>query len=102
MTEDELLRAVSRLCEERLLHWTHNPDSRRALGHKGFPDLVIAGQRGTIFAELKNDRTTLTADQRRWGSMLHPRWTVWRPRDLQAGVIQTALDDIARWHQEIL
>ena len=103
MTEDELLRAVTRMCEERLLRWTHHPDSRKDAGHKGFPDLVIAGPRGTVFAELKDNRKSLTPDQRQWGSVLDKGgelWFIWRPRDLESGAIQKALDSIALHRQE--
>lgn len=100
--EEDLLRSVSRMAEERHLKWNHDDDSRKSRGHKGFPDLVIAGPRGTVFAELKTNGRSLTPDQRHWGSVLGKsgqRWYVWRPRDLASGIITETLDSIAEWKQ---
>ena len=49
----------------------HHPDSRRMLGHPGFPDLVLAHPtRGLIFVEAKTRAGRLRAGQLRWRSVL--------------------------------
>jgi hypothetical protein len=53
-------------------------------GSPGFPDLVLAGERGLIFAELKTDVGRVSQAQVNWLKALDP-WVecyVWRPRDL--------------------
>lgn len=55
-------------------------------GDNGFPDLVLARRGLRIFAELKTDTGTVTADQQDWLDQLGPNdertlVTVWRPRD---------------------
>ena len=47
-----------------LAHWL--PDSRRAEGSKGFPDIVTAGPNGVLFAELKMSGGETTAAQDAW------------------------------------
>lgn len=97
MTEAELLQEIHGLADGLNLMLFHCRDSRGSLG-RGFPDLVIAGRAGTVFAELKTNGTSLTPDQRRWGSTLSAGgecWYVWRPRDLQSGVIEKTLASLA-------
>lgn len=101
MTEADLLIEVHKMANDRHLLLFHCRDSRGSLG-RGFPDLVVSGVRGTIFAELKTDGSTLTPDQRHWGSVLQKggeRWTIWRPRDLKGGIIAAGLDTIAAYRQ---
>jgi hypothetical protein len=101
VTEKDLLQEIRLLVSQRHMLLFHCRDSRGSVGN-GFPDLVISGPRGTLFVELKNDTSSLTPDQRHWGSMLAKggeQWMVWRPRDLQSGVIDVALDTIARHNQ---
>ena len=98
MTERELLEDIRHLAVEHHLLLFHCRDSRGSYG-AGFPDLVISGPRGTIFAELKTNGSSLTPDQRHWGSMLQrggEQWYIWRPRDLDAGVIAKAMSPSAR------
>ena len=104
MTEAELLGRVRELCKDYRLYYFHCRDSRGSSG-AGFPDLVIAGQRGVIFAELKSSAGSLTPDQRGWGSVLRKageRWVVWRPADLDNGVITEALESLSLHKQESL
>ena len=92
------------MANDRHLLLFHCRDSRRSFG-RGFPDLVISGVRGTLFAELKTNGGSLTPDQRHWGSLLQKggeRWLIWRPRDLQAGIIEKALDEIAAYKQLVM
>jgi hypothetical protein len=88
-----------------LAHWCR--DSRRCEGQPGFPDLVIAGDRGVIFAELKMPGQDTTAEQDLWGWRLinawqvyalagcPPRpWRIWTPADLADGTIETVLGEL--------
>lgn len=80
----------------------YNPDSRklRKTGpfRRGFPDLVICGLGGVLFAELKCLDDTLSPDQRLWQRMLSDagqRHVVWEPMDLLTGRIETELAKLA-------
>jgi hypothetical protein len=61
----------------------------------GFPDLVLVHPRhGVIFAELKTERGTISAEQLAWQHRLQvagERAYIWRPHDLRDSVI-IALD----------
>lgn len=81
-----------------LVHWC--PDSRKCLGTKGFPDLVIAGPRGIIPAECKMPGEETTAEQDRWGWTLHTLslclpsglwYCIWFPVDLENGTIERTI-----------
>lgn len=105
MTETELLHDVTRLAAAKGLLVHHCTDSRRCDGHRGFPDLVIAGPKGLIFAELKAAGGETSADQDLWLWMLHEidnrcscecerrcsLDAVWCPADLESGRIEQAL-----------
>jgi hypothetical protein len=79
-----------------VLHYA--TDSRRirtkAPYRPGFPDVVIVGPGGTIFAELKCGDDTVSQDQRRWAGRLTGAgqlWVEWRPIDALSGRIETEL-----------
>lgn len=96
MLEYELLKEVQARCDKLGLYHYHPTDSRR--DRRGFPDLVIVGPRGVIFAELKSASGKLEPDQRRWGTMLSSAgevWTIWRPGTLHSGIIQRMLESIS-------
>lgn len=103
MTEAEVMEAVRGQCASLGLLAFHVRDSRRSWG-PGFPDLVIAGPGGVLFREAKNERNSLSPDQRRWGSVLTRAgadWAPWRPRDLVSGVIAEQLAAISAHHEEV-
>lgn len=69
------------------------PDSVKA-SVRGWPDLVIMGPDGVLFAELKRQSEDLSPDQRRIGACLTRAglaWTVWRPRDYADGTVKRQL-----------
>jgi hypothetical protein len=78
-----------------LVHWC--PDSRRCVGRRGFPDLVIAGPHAVIFREVKMADGDPSPDQDLWGWILSSdaasrmilplRWEIWRPSDWDSGKI---------------
>ena len=95
MTEAELLAAVNELASYLQLFVYHTRDSRRS--DPGFPDLVLAGRRGIIFAELKSEHGRLSPWQQDWRDRLQAsgaRWRLWRPQELQSGDILKELKAI--------
>jgi len=87
MTEAQLYAEIEEYCRELGLIWHRQPDSRRALGIRGFPDYVIANPHGgVIFREVKDQRNTPSADQAAWARVFDD-WGLWRPSDLFSGRI---------------
>lgn len=86
MNEAEWQERVTDLCDHLRLKWHHETDSRWS--KSGFPDLVICGPGGIIFAELKTDekRSKVSPSQKQWLDVLEDAPTrgvhvrVWRPR----------------------
>lgn len=98
MTEDELLKfVVDRALALELLVF-HSTDPRRDTG-RGFPDLVLAGPRGVIFAELKATHGVFSDDQKAWAKMLTmatsgqpwSTWVSWYPADWDAGFVERTM-----------
>lgn len=105
MTETELLAEVTALCDRLGLLWHHDPDSRLSKGSKGFPDLVICGEGGVVFRELKGENGETSADQDRWGWTfcgaeiamgIQGLWGVWYPFSLHNGIIEATLSLLAQ------
>lgn len=103
MREDELMEHIRTLVTDLGLYAYHGHDSRRSWG-PGFPDLVLAGPRGILFREAKDEHNVLSRNQKLWGYRLAEsggNWEVWRPRDLlprgggRPGVIQAQLTWLA-------
>ena len=96
MTEKQLLAAVVELASYLGLLVYHTYDSRRS--DPGFPDLVLAGGRGVIFAELKTEHGEMSSEQVTWKWRLlasHCNWKLWRPQHLESGLILRELKEIA-------
>lgn len=92
MTHDELLQLVTGYCDDMGLLWHHPPDSRRE--RAGWPDLVIAGPYGILFAELKSADGRVTKAQLRTGQQLLDwghLWVKWYPADWHNGHIKATL-----------
>ena len=101
MTEAELLARIGELARSRGLLWVHvtAPYMGRSehRGDYGFPDLVIAGPGGQIFAELKAGGR-LDPEQARWRDVLQAAgasWRLWRPADLLTGEVAAELDALS-------
>lgn len=101
MSEAQLQDAVIELCRRLSVLVCHFRPARTASswrtalsGDKGFPDVVCAGERGTIFRELKSESGRLTAEQSEWLARLGG--DVWRPSDWTSGRIEHELRHIAR------
>lgn len=96
MTEDELQEHVRQLCRDLGLAVQHIHDARRCW-LAGWPDLTVFGNR-ILFRELKSEHGSLSAEQRKVGSLITRAggsWCVWRPRDLLSGCISRQLGEIA-------
>lgn len=95
ISERALQQQVLDLCQMRGLSAYHTHDSRRS--PPGFPDLVIAGPGGLLFAELKTARGRVTTAQTTWLTILRTAGAethLWRPGDLPA--ISTRLAGLAK------
>ena len=95
MNESALQAKVITLCHDLGLLVFHSTDSRRDVG-RGFPDLVIVGKAGGMFAEVKDNWGQLSPDQCQWKYSLMAsgaQWRLWRPSDWQA--IEAELRGIA-------
>lgn len=95
MTEAELQRAVTEMCDWLgLLHWHDNDSTRNAAG---FPDLVIVGKR-VLHRELKAMKGRVRVDQQRWITRINAAEggdaAVWRPIDLLDGTVAATLKGI--------
>ena len=107
MTEAELQDAVADLARwlgYRVAHF--RPAMTRAgnwitpgkYDHVGFPDLVIVGRGGVIFAELKSAKGRLSHEQREWLGALDESGAhveVWHPKHWTNGDIEQVLRRLA-------
>lgn len=65
---------------------------------KGWPDRLLIGQHGSLWAELKSEFGRATRDQLAFGQRLQDAggtWFLWRPSDLIDGTIERELGRIA-------
>ena len=96
MTEAQLLEQVTELAKWLGLLVYHTRDSRRS--QPGFPDLILAGRRGVIFAELKSATGQLSSHQHAWKWTLLASgqdWRLYQPADWESGLIYAELRAIA-------
>lgn len=97
MSEAQLQAAVCELCRHLGLLYYHTHDSRRS--QPGFPDLVIVGPGGVVFAELKNAKHQTTPEQDDWLRRLTEAGAVavlWRPAQWQDQTIALLLRQLAK------
>lgn len=93
ISEAAFQQVVIDYCSFRGLLVFHDNDSRR--NRAGFPDLVIVGSRGYLFAELKTQTGRVRPDQQTWMDRLDDAGApvrLWRPSDWP--VIRMILDGI--------
>lgn len=109
MTEAEFTEEVAAMAGAMGLLLHHCTDSRRCIGQAGFPDLIIVGVRGIIFAELKIPGGETSAEQDLWHWTLHQAnmlcstecersghlHQLWTPADLENGRIKRELEEIS-------
>lgn len=104
MTENELQDAILDLAKLLKLKVHHCRPARTkdgwktpVAGDKGFPDLVIAGPGGVVFAELKSVTGRVTPEQAEWADLLDltvPCF-VWRPGHWKNGNIEHTLRSLS-------
>lgn len=97
MTHAELIAEILALCQKHQLEAFYWPDSRKAR-RRGWPDLAISGKAGWRFREVKTAFGRLSSEQRHVGYTMAAAgfdWDVWRPADLQSGLIEDELRRIA-------
>ena len=95
IAERELQATIIEACETLGLRVFHVHDARREVQGRsgrrlvgdaqaaGYPDLTIAGNGRTVWAELKSGRGKLEPEQAEWLDMLPAHQSyVWQPRDL--------------------
>lgn len=103
-SEAQLQAAVEAICIRRGLLWHHCSDARKCHGPRGYPDLVVVGPHGIVFAELKSEDGETTGAQDRWAwtidrvGSLDCKTRLWRPRHLTLGNIEHELGSIALCH----
>lgn len=59
----------------------HIPDSRRMLGRRGAPDLLLMREDEVLTVELKTETGYLSKYQKMWRANNPERYWVWKPRD---------------------
>lgn len=82
MNETQWQARITDLCDWYRMKWYHVNDSRK--DKSGFPDLVIVGKHGVVFAELKSDTGKVSMAQREFLDALHVAGAevyIWRPED---------------------
>lgn len=95
MTEADWQKRVTDYCDVLRLRWHHETDSRRS--KSGFPDLVIVGPGGVLFAELKTVSGKVSVEQAAWIRDLRDAGAlavVWRPDAWP--LVASTLRDLAR------
>lgn len=92
---DELQAPVEILCERLGLRYHHCRHAYSCSGQAGFPDLVIAGVHGVIFAELKlSSYHKRNSQQSVWFHTLEAsgqNYRLWTKQDLKDGIIEREL-----------
>ena len=94
MNENQFQQKVLDLCKWLGLKAYHTFDSRRS--EPGFPDLVIVGKRGIIFAELKSTTGKVSLAQTEWLesiALAGGTAAIWRPEDWS--MIQARLQELS-------
>lgn len=97
MTERELQRAITDLCDWLNLAWYHTHDSRRSVA--GFPDLVIAGPGGILYREIKSIGGRVSDGQKKWLNTLNASGgdaRIWYLANWQDGTVRKELTAIAK------
>lgn len=97
MTHDEVIARIGQLADELGVRWVYYPRTVQLRGHRGAPDILLAGPGGVAFAEIKTG-TDLEPDQVRWRDVLQAagaRWHLWQPGSLWDDSISCELRRLA-------
>lgn len=89
MNHNEVVIRIGLMAADRGIKWAYFPSSVRLLGHRGFPDMLLAGPGGIAFIEVKTSSAPdLSPGQSRWKWMLRASGQVHEimfERDLEPG-----------------
>lgn len=109
MPEEQLLTEVTARCDQHRIRWVHvdnvHHSRRRGNGLIGFPDLLLVGNGGVAFRELKTTNASyrhpngLHSAQTDWKYELLAAgqdWAVWTPADLLSGRVDAELARLAQ------
>ena len=81
ITENDFTTFLVLYAEHKGWFPTHIPDSRRALGRPGAPDLLLMRGDEVLTVELKTETGRLSKFQKMWQASNPERYWIWRPRD---------------------
>jgi hypothetical protein len=87
---DEVVAGVGQLADRAGVLWMYQPRSGRLIGHRGGPDMLLAGPGGVAFAEIKTGGNVLDPAQITWRDMLlagNVPWHLWWPANLWDGTV---------------
>lgn len=103
VTEHEWCRFLLAEAERHGLLGYWHPDSRRAEGNRGYPDLTLAGAGSVLFAEVKMAGASTSVDQDRWAWKLSQiglpgiRYALWIvPDDFALGLIEREMRKLSQ------
>lgn len=88
MNHDEVVAEILDRAAKRGVLGHYCPDSRRCEGDRGLPDVLLAGQFGAAWVEVKTGTAQLKPTQTTWKHMLlaaGQRYEVMREGDLADG-----------------
>lgn len=97
VTHDEVITQIGQLADELGVRWVYYPRTVQLRGHRGAPDVLLAGPGGVAFAEVKTG-TGLEPDQAVWRDVLQAagaRWHLWQPVSLWDGSVRGELQRLA-------
>lgn len=97
MTHDEVIARIGERADELGVLWAYFPSSVRMRGHRGAPDMLLAGRGGIAFAEIKTG-TSLEPNQVAWRDILlagRIAWHLWQPGSLWDGSVDRELHRLA-------
>ena len=99
MNHDEVIARIGQLADQTgVVRWAYFPSSVRVRGHRGLPDLLLAGPGGIAFAEIKTGSGALEPGQIAWRDTLlasGAAWHLWWPAALYDGSVDRELRRLA-------
>jgi hypothetical protein len=97
VTHDEVIARVGQLADGLGVLWVYYPRTVQLRGHRGAPDMLLAGPGGVVFSEIKTG-TELEPGQVAWRDTLRAggvAWHLWQPANLWDGSIDRELHRLA-------
>lgn len=94
---DEIVARIGQRADQLGVLWTYNPSSVQVQGHRGVPDMLLAGPGGIALAEIKTGGG-LEDGQERWRDILlagRVAWHLWMFGSLYDGSVDQELHRLA-------